>query len=126
RVTSATSSFRLPSIVLPDGDERDLWSVDGRLTSRPFAGAERLPGTCVLPGVFDAHAHLALRNGPLDLAGAQANLRALRGSGVMLVREVGAPASVPFDLRPEADDPALLLAGRWHAPEGRFYAPFYE
>ena len=52
--------WALPATVLPDGHERQLWVVDGRLTSRAADAAEPLPGRFTLPGLVDAHAHMSL------------------------------------------------------------------
>ena len=54
-------SWKLQPIHLPDGDERDLWTDSGRFTATPVDGAAPLPGRFALPGLVDAHAHLALR-----------------------------------------------------------------
>jgi imidazolonepropionase-like amidohydrolase len=123
----ADSTWRLPSVVLPDGEQRQLWVAEGRLTDAPIDGAVRLPGRYVLPGLVDSHAHLAVKHGaPGDAATATANLRVMRDQGVLLVRDVGAPRSVTLDLAPGPEDPILLVAGRFHAPRGRFYAPLHD
>jgi imidazolonepropionase-like amidohydrolase len=119
--------WRLPSILLPDGEQRELWIADSRLTANPVDGAEVLPGRFALPGLVDAHAHVALAGlEPLDVAGATANLRALGGQGVLFVRDLGAPRSVTLEIRPAADLPRLQAAGRWHAPQGRFFEALHE
>jgi imidazolonepropionase-like amidohydrolase len=128
------SSWKLPSLHLPDGDQRDLWVEDGRFTSAPVAGAETLPGSFALPGLVDAHAHLGLGDRvnasddrrPSDAETVIENLTAWRQQGVLLIRDVGAPASVTLDVRPDATLPTLLAAGRWHAPEGRFFPALYD
>jgi imidazolonepropionase-like amidohydrolase len=123
----AEMGWRLPAVLLPEGDNRQLWAADGRLTETPVGGAEPLPGRFALPGLVDSHAHLAVSHGlPADPGTALANLRAMRDQGVLLVRDVGAPGSVTLDLRPGTEDPALHVAGRFHAPAGRYYAPLYD
>ena len=119
--------WRLPSTLLPDGDERDLWITDGRLSAAAVDGVEALPGRFALPGMVDAHAHVALRGfEPLDLVGATASLAALAGQGVLLVRDLGAPRSVTLEIVPGAGLPRLQAAGRWHAPQGRFFEALHE
>lgn len=116
------STYRLPEVLLPEGEQRQLWVLDGRLSVAPIDGAEALPGRFALPGLVDAHAHMSMIGmEPGDLSTATRSLRAARDQGVLAVRDVGAPRSITLELRPGPDDPALFLAGRWHAPEGRFY-----
>jgi imidazolonepropionase-like amidohydrolase len=125
--TQPTEAYRLPAVHLPDGEEEDLWISHGRVTRTPVAGAEILPGRFALPGLVDAHAHLAVDHmAPADLAKATANLRAARDQGVLIVRDLGAPRSVTLDLRPGVGDPVLQVAGRWLAPHGRFYEALYD
>jgi imidazolonepropionase-like amidohydrolase len=126
------SNWKLPSVLLPD--QRDLWVEDGRFTTAPLTGAETLPGAFALPGLVDAHAHLGMRARVDSLADSQVgdaetvveNLTAWRQQGVLLIRDVGAPASVTLDIRTDATMPMLLAAGRWHAPEGRFFPAYHD
>ena len=115
-------------MLLPEGDQRDLWVVDGRLTDDPVGDAEPLPGRFALPGLVDAHAHSAL--GPskqaLGLGETIEALRARRDEGVLAVRDLGAPHSVTLRISPEPSLPRMQAAGRWVAPEGRFYPSFHE
>ena len=50
--------FRGP--VLPDGEVRDLYVVDGRITLEPQAGAETVAEGWIVPGLVDAHCHIGL------------------------------------------------------------------
>jgi imidazolonepropionase-like amidohydrolase len=121
------TAWRLPAIVLPEGERRDLWVRDGSLTSTPVDDAPALPGRFALPGLVDAHAHLAVLNRePGDAATAARSLLILRQQGVLLVRDVGAPQSATLDLDPNPEFPILIAAGRWLAPEDRFYTPFHR
>jgi imidazolonepropionase-like amidohydrolase len=120
--------WRLPGVILPEGERRDLWAVDGKLSSAPVDGAKRLPGRYTLPGLVDAHAHLTL--GPalrhLGTTGATEALRQLRDQGVLAVRDVGAPHSATLSMAPDPTLPLLQVAGRWLAPPGRFYPSLHE
>jgi imidazolonepropionase-like amidohydrolase len=120
--------WRLPSTILPEGDQRDLWVVDGHLTAKPVDDAVPLPGRYSLPGLVDAHAHLALVEGPArgTVEGVWTSLLAYRGQGVLLVRDVGAPRSVTLDIRPTPDLPRLQAAGRWLARRDRFFPELHE
>ena len=115
--------WALPATVLPDGDERQLWVVDGRLTSRAADAAEPLPGRFALPGLVDAHAHVSLGPAqvPLDLSATADALRRLPVTGVLAVRDVGSPGDLVLDLVSDAAQPRIQAAGQWLAPEGRYY-----
>ena len=88
--------------------------TDGTLSSVPGEGAELLPGRFALPGLVDAHAHVAL--GPerqaLGVTGATGALRSMRHHGVLAVRDVGAPHSVTLRIAPHRSLPKLQAAGR--------------
>jgi imidazolonepropionase-like amidohydrolase len=122
--------WRLPTIVLPDGGEDQLWISKGRLTRRPVDGAEPLPGRYVLPGLVDAHAHLTLapgEHGPLS-AGREHRDRLLatwRAAGVLLLRDAGGNADLTLEL---ARDPGsgVLAAGRFLASDGYYFPDLHE
>lgn len=120
-------AWQLPPILLPDGEERALWVSQGTFTSTPVSRAPLLPGRFALPGLVDAHAHITLVDRqPADAAAGARNLLDLRDQGVLLVRDVGSPQSATLDLETQDELPTLLAAGRWHAPEGRFYGPYHR
>jgi imidazolonepropionase-like amidohydrolase len=124
---SPREAWRLPGTLLPDGERRDLWIAGGRLTDAAVDGAEVLPGRFSLPGIVDAHAHVALDGFTgLSAAGAAANLAGMGHLGVLLVRDLGAPHSVTLEIESRADLPQLLAAGRWLAPDGRFYGELHD
>jgi len=121
-----SETWRLPETILPDGERRQLWVRDGVLSREPVQQAASLPGRFALPGLVDAHAHITLRDRePAGAMGGVRNLLELRSQGVLLVRDVGSPQSATLDLEPHPELPTLQSAGRWHAPEGRFYAPYH-
>jgi imidazolonepropionase-like amidohydrolase len=123
-----TETWRLPSTLLPEGERRDLWVADGLITPDPIDGAESLPGRFALPGLVDAHCHLAVGvdREPLDRVGTLAALLRARDQGVLLVRDVGAPHGMTLDIRAEPDLPPLVAAGRWLAPLGGFYPTLHD
>jgi imidazolonepropionase-like amidohydrolase len=107
------SGFHLRGVVLPDGDERDLWVVNGRVRTAPVPGARTLvDGGFLVPGLVDAHCHVGL--GPqgattLEEAAEQAEMD--RDAGTLLIRDCG----VPIDTRPlqeRLDLPRIVRAGR--------------
>lgn len=127
-MTDHPERWCLPEILLPEGERRELWVVDGRFTADPVDGAELLPGRFALPGFVDAHAHSAL--GPakevLGLVETAVALRRRRDEGVLAVRDLGAPHSVTLRISPEPSLPRMQAAGRWLAPTDRFYPSFHE
>src|SRR4051812_937947 len=99
---TATPAYLLPPTLLPDGEQRDLWIADGRFSAVAPPLAERLPGRYALPGLVDAHAHLAMSpDGPGDAELVARNLRTGRDEGVLAIRDVGAPRSITLELVPE-------------------------
>ncbi|WP_049797482.1 amidohydrolase family protein [Kribbella flavida] len=94
---------------------------------------ERLPGRFALPGLVDAHCHLTVdtdEQGPF-LAGedvALARLDELARAGVSAVRDVGGRREVTLALArsPREDRPAVLAAGRFLAPEGKYFPRMHE
>lgn len=57
---TATTAWQLPPMVIPDGDERQMWSTDGVLTLSPVPAARLLPGRFATAGLVDSHIHVAL------------------------------------------------------------------
>ena len=112
--------WALPATVLPDGHERQLWVVDGRLTSRAAEAAEPLPGRFTLPGLVDAHAHVSLGPAqvPLDLSATADALRRLPVTGVLAVRDVGSPGDLVLDLVPMRLSPRCRPPASGWRPRG--------
>ena len=54
-------TMHLRGVVLPDGEPRDLWVVNGRVRTRPVPGAQTVvDGGFLVPGLVDAHCHVGL------------------------------------------------------------------
>src|SRR3954462_1059990 len=86
-----TLRFRGP--VLPDGEPRDLYVVDGRITLEPQAGAETVATGWVVPGLVDAPLHVGLdAPGEVDRETTEAQAVADRDAGALLLRDCGSPA----------------------------------
>jgi imidazolonepropionase-like amidohydrolase len=122
------TAWAVRGVELPYGDEPASWWIDssGAVTHTPIAGADRLPGDFVLPGLVDAHAHPAVGVGTvglvaLDARATRANLVAWARSGITLVRDVGSPGGLTLGLAPGPDIPAVRAAGRFLAPPGRYF-----
>jgi hypothetical protein len=127
------TAWRVRAVLLPMGDVMEAGiTAAGGWTLAPPMDAEPLPGRFVLPGLVDAHCHLALeRNGRGEVVGlgveaAAANLVAARAAGVTTVRDTGGPGSVTLRLMAGRDEGELLVCGRFLAPEGQYYPGLYE
>jgi imidazolonepropionase-like amidohydrolase len=121
----SAAALHLAGVVLPEGEHRDLWVRDGRITAEPVPGAETVSrGGWVLPGLVDAHCHVGIATGGSavdDLAAAREQALAERAAGVLALRDCGSPV----DTRPLDDDPELpriIRAGR-HVAAPRRYIP---
>jgi imidazolonepropionase-like amidohydrolase len=117
--------LHLSGVVLPEGEHRELWVRDGRITFEPVPGAETVSrGGWLLPGLVDAHCHVGLGRGGVhigDLAGLREQALAERDAGVLALRDCGSP--VDTRVLDEHDDlPRIIRAGR-HLAATRRYIP---
>lgn len=115
--------FHLDVTVLPDGERKDLFVVDGRFTLEPQDDAETIhAGGYAIPGLVDAHAHLALNSpaptGPIEDQ-IRASARAQLEAGVLLVREPGSPSRAARELGDGL--PHTVTAGRFLAAPGGYF-----
>lgn len=111
--------------VLPGGDVRDVFIVDGKFTFKPQTDARTLlDGGYLIPGLVDAHAHLQLaspaRNAPPRQA-AEASARAHLHAGVLVVREPGGPDRSSKGIGPAQGLPRVQTAGQFLAPFGGYF-----
>ncbi|HZQ75729.1 MAG TPA: amidohydrolase family protein [Acidimicrobiia bacterium] len=119
-----TGALHVRGVVLPDGEERDLWVVDGRVTFEAVPGAETVAaGGFVVPGLVDAHCHIGLGfEGPThDHDELHAQARTDAAAGALLVRDAGSPADTRF-LDAEPDAPRILHCGK-HIARPKRYSP---
>lgn len=110
--------FRGP--VLPDGEPRDLYVVDGRVTYEAHDSAELVAEGWIVPGLVDAHCHIGLdENGavPEDVQEKQALTD--RDAGTLLVRDCGSAADTSW-IHDRDDLPRLIRAGRHLARTKRY------
>jgi imidazolonepropionase-like amidohydrolase len=115
---SAAQLFRGP--VLPDGEPRDLYVVDGHVTYEKQAGAELVAEGWIVPGLVDAHCHVGLdENGavPEDVQEKQAITD--RDAGALLLRDCGSAADTSW-IHEREDLPRLVRAGRHIARTRRY------
>src|SRR3954463_2101940 len=114
------SALRFSGPVLPDGEPRDLYVVDGTVTYDKVASAELVSEGWIVPGLVDAHCHVGLdENGavPEDVQERQA--LADRDAGALLLRDCGSAADTSW-IHDRADLPRLIRAGRHIARTKRY------
>jgi len=106
--------------VLPDGEPRDLYVVDGRVTLEQQAGAETVSEGWIVPGLVDAHCHLGLDGqGVVDDATTEEQAVADRDAGALLLRDCGSPADTRW-VHDRDDLPRLIRCGRHLARTRRY------
>jgi imidazolonepropionase-like amidohydrolase len=121
-----TRPLHLHGVVLPDGERRDVWVDDGRISFTEVPGAETVAeDVYILPGLVDAHCHIGIGiGGPLqDVAEAEQQAVTEREAGVHLIRDCGSP----IDTRPlqgRTDLPRIIRAGRHLARPKRYLRGF--
>src|SRR2546421_8969900 len=112
------TALHVRGVVLPDGEEHDLWIVNGRIRTERVPGAETVvDGGYLVPGLVDAHCHIGLAAD--DLGAAETQALTDRDAGTLLIRDCGSP----MDTRPlqeRLDLPRIVRAGR-HVARPRRY-----
>ena len=109
-------------VLLPAGEDTDLWVVDGRFTFEPVPGAETVfCGGWLVPGLVDAHCHVGLGpDGALStVEGWREQALTDRDAGALLIRDCGSPVDTR-ELDSHEDLPRLIRAGRHLAPPRRY------
>ena len=116
-------SLHLSGVVLPEGEHRDLWVRDGRVTFEPVPGAETVGrGGWLVPGLVDAHCHVGIGRGGVlveDLAELREQALTERAAGVLALRDCGSPVDTRA-LDDEPDLPTIVRAGRHIARTRRY------
>lgn len=118
--------LHLHGIVLPEGIEKDVFVVKGHITFQPQENAVTiLKSGYILPGLVDAHAHLALASPAGEGASPEEQVRASARTqlevGVLAIREPGSPNYLSKTIGPQQGLPRVLTAGRMLAPKGRYF-----
>jgi len=120
---SGGRALHVRAVVLPDGEPRDLYVVDGLLTFDPpkYLDIETVADAgFVLPGLVDAHCHVGLApegGVPIDTARAQACTD--RDAGALLLRDAGVPET-HYALDDEPQLPRIVHAGQHLARTKRY------
>ena len=124
--TNRATALHLNGVTLPDGELRDLFVVNGRITFRPPDEVSSVfRDGFILPGLVDAHAHLALAS-PADPDEApeeqvRASARAHLSAGVLLIREPGSPDRLSKCIGPHEGLPRVISGGRFLTPPGTYF-----
>jgi imidazolonepropionase-like amidohydrolase len=119
-MTASTPALRFSGPVLPDGEPRELYVVDGRVTYEKVAGAESGGSGWIVPGLVDAHCHVGLEShGGVDEATTEAQAVADRDAGALLLRDCGSPVDTSW-IHDREDLPRLIRAGRHIARTRRY------
>lgn len=114
------SALRFSGPVLPDGEVRELYVVDGLVTYERPAGSETAAEGWIIPGLVDAHNHLGLEDGGA-VADDEIERQAVadRDNGVLLTRDCGSPADTRW-VQDRDDLPRLIRCGRHVARTKRY------
>ena len=114
------NALRFSGPVLPDGEPRDLFVVDGRITYEPQAGAETAARGWIVPGLVDAHCHLGLDDdGAVGDDETESQAVEDRDAGALLIRDAGSAADTRW-IHERDDLPRLIRAGRHLARTKRY------
>ncbi|MBM7506902.1 imidazolonepropionase-like amidohydrolase [Nocardioides salarius] len=118
------SALKFTGPVLPDGESRDLYVVDGRVTFEAQPGAETAARGWIVPGLVDAHNHLGMEDhGAVGDDEVEGQALADRDAGALLLRDCGSPADTRW-VHERDDLPRLVRAGR-HIARTRRYIRSY-
>ncbi len=117
--------LHLRGTVLPDGEVRDLWVVDGVISTEPVRDAETIvTDGWILPGLVDAHCHVGLEStGAVPAERAEEHAVADRDAGALLLRDAGSPADTRW-MDEREDLPKIIRAGRHIARPMRYLRNF--
>jgi imidazolonepropionase-like amidohydrolase len=119
--------LHIAGVVLPEGERRDLWVVDGVIRLEPARDAQTIAtGVWVMPGLVDAHCHVGLeRQGAVSDERAEQQALTDRDSGALLLRDAGSPADTRW-MDNRADLPKIIRAGRHIARPKRYLRNYGE
>ncbi len=114
------TALRFHGPVLPDGETRELYVVDGKVTYEQSAGAEQAASGWIVPGLVDAHCHIGLDDdGPTTHEEAEQQALADRDGGALLIRDCGSALDTSW-IHDRDDLPRLIRAGRHIARTKRY------
>lgn len=114
------AALKFSGPVLPEGEARDLYVVEGRITYEAPAGAELAASGWIVPGLVDAHCHLGLgEQGAIGDEETEQQAIQDRDGGALLIRDCGSPVDTRW-VQERDDLPRLIRAGRHIARTKRY------
>jgi imidazolonepropionase-like amidohydrolase len=118
--------LHIRGVVLPEGEQRDLYVADGILTYDGTRDAATVAAGWILPGLTDLHCHVGLAaHGAVDAPTQEQQACADRDAGTLLLRDAGSPADTRW-IDDRADLPRIVRAGRHIARTRRYLRNFGE
>jgi imidazolonepropionase-like amidohydrolase len=122
-LTTTSGALAVRTVVLPDGEQREFYIIDGRITfEKPhYLDIETLADRgFALPGLVDAHCHVGLAaEGGTPVEVAREHAITDRDTGALLLRDAGVPETY-YALDDEPDLPRIVHAGRHLARTRRY------
>ena len=119
-----SGALHVRGVVLPEGEQRDLYVVDGRITYDAPGDAETVATGWVVPGLVDAHCHVGLDvHGPVDEATQEQQALDDRETGALLLRDCGSAADTRW-IDDRVDLPRIIRAGKHLARPKRYIRNF--
>src|SRR4051794_5213922 len=108
-------------VVLPQAEYRELYLVNGRVSSTPAPKARHVAEGWIVPGLIDAHCHVGLdaRGGVEDHAVQEQQASTDRDAGALLLRDCGVPVDTRW-IDDREDLPRIIRAGRHLARPKRY------
>jgi imidazolonepropionase-like amidohydrolase len=115
-----SEAFKVSGVVLPEGERKDMYVVDGRITYEPVSNAEAVGDGWIVPGLVDAHCHIGLdEHGAVADDVAEEQALTDRDAGALLVRDAGSAADTRW-IDDRDDLPRVIRAGRHIARPRRY------
>jgi imidazolonepropionase-like amidohydrolase len=117
-----TTPLHVRGVVLPGGDERDLWvDSSGLISDEPVPDAQTVGvGVFVVPGLVDAHCHVGLdEQGGVGEPEQESQIIADRDAGALLIRDAGVPVDTHW-IDDRDDLPRVIRAGQHIARTKRY------
>ncbi|MDQ3591678.1 MAG: amidohydrolase family protein [Actinomycetota bacterium] len=115
-----SGAFKVSGVVLPEGEHKDLYVVDGHITHDPAVDADLVGAGWIVPGLVDAHCHVGLdEHGAVDDTTSEEQALTERDVGALLLRDAGSAADTRW-VDDRADLPKIIRAGRHIARPKRY------
>ncbi len=114
------TTLRFHGPVLPDGEVRTFYVVDGHISTERDPRADTVAEGWIVPGLVDAHCHIGLDDqGAVSDEEAEAQAIEDRDAGALLIRDCGSPLDTSW-MQEREDLPRLIRAGRHIARTKRY------